>query len=64
MYKDMIGNLISINSVVQLNKHLYTVVGFDSTMTCKVQLANGSIRCEATPEDLICIDNINDVMNR
>lgn len=64
MYKDMLGKIISINSVVQLNKHFYTVTGFDSTMTCKVQLSNGYIKSQAAPENLVCIDNIDDIMKR
>jgi len=64
MYKDKNGNCISEYSVVLLRKNLYTVIGFDSSRQCSVALANGFVISQAIPEELVCVDNIDDIKNK
>lgn len=60
MYKDPRGNYISENSVVLLDRHLYTVIGFDSANNY-LNLKNGCIVSQAKPEDVVCVHSYRDV---
>lgn len=60
MYKDPRGNYISENSVVLLDRHLYSVTGFDSANNY-LNLKNGEFKSQAKPEDVVCVYSYLDV---
>lgn len=64
MYKDEVGNHVSIGKVVELNNNFYVVEGFDNSREYNVKLRNGCVVCYAKPEQLLCIDGIGDLRGR
>lgn len=61
MYKDKNGSLLSLGCVVVTERgHFYSVKEFDPSRNNKVILENGCVFSCAKPEDLLCIDSVED----
>lgn len=61
MYRDKNGSLLSVGRVVVTTRgNFYSVKEFDSSLENKVVLENGCIRACSKPEDLLCIDSVED----